>query len=193
MRELNNRLRKGESLLWESAPKNFTMLEGKLYIKIIGQWIITVIFAIWLFYVERNRPEFGTGMKALVVAVAAAIILAPFVEYYNLKRQKYYLTDQRAMVRTADQTWYYMDYDKIDECCVIRDMTKGVCIAMGSVILGDVRRQLRWQACHPKMDQQETSVRGEAQGIVLYQPEGAEKMIKIMQENGVKIDENFCA
>ena len=90
MRELNNRLRKGESLLWESAPKNFTMLEGKLYIKIIGQWIITVIFAIWLFYVERNRPEFGTGMKALVVAVAAAIILAPFVEYYNLKRQKYY-------------------------------------------------------------------------------------------------------
>lgn len=192
MGKLNQYLRKGESLLWESAPENFGFLEGKLRTRILGEWIVTVLFAAWLFYVERNRPEFGTGMKLLVILVAAAIIFAPLVEYCSLKRQKYYLTDQRAILRTMDDTWYYMDYHKIDSCCVIRDVAKGDCIAMGDSIMEDVRHQLRWQACHPKTDLQEASTRGEALGMVFYQPEGVEKMVKLMTQNGVKVEENIC-
>jgi len=190
MEKVNKYLRKGESLLWESAPESFGLLEGKLRVRILGEWIVTVLFAAWLFYVERNRAEFGTGMKTLVILVAAAIILSPLVEYYSLKRQKYYLTDQRAILRTMDNTWYYMDYSKIDSCCVIRNVAKGDCIAMGESIMENVRRQLRWQACHPKTDLQETSTRGEALGLVFYQPEGVEKMVKIMTQNGVKVEED---
>ena len=188
MRELQKKLRKDESILWESSPEKFALLEGKkLSGRILGQWLITLGFAAWLFYVERNRPEFGTGMKLLVIAVAGAIIFAPVVEWFHLKNQRFCLTDQRAMLRTADRTWYYMDYEKIDSCCVIEDIAGGSCIAMGSAIMDDVRRQLRWQACHPKMDLQEANSHGETMGMVFYLPEGAEKMVRIMEENGVKV------
>lgn len=187
MREVSRKLRQDESLLWESAPESFSLLEGKFCGRILAQWICTILFSFWLCYVERNRPEFGVGMKLLVAGVAAVIILAPIMEHYNLKKQKYYLTDQRALVRTVDGSWYYMDYTDIDECTVIRDVTRGACIAMGSTITGEVNRQLRWQACHPKIDLQETDRRGESLGIVFYQPEGVEKMIRIMKDHGVEM------
>lgn len=187
MRELNQYLRENENILWESAPENFPLLEGKLKLRIIGEWIVTVFFAACLFYVERDQPSFGTGVKALVILVAAAIILSPLVEYMNLQKQKYYLTDQRAILVTADDSLYYMDYDKIDDCQLIEDVAQGGCIAMGSIIMADVRRQLRWQTCHPKMDQQEAATRGEALGMVFYKPAGVEKMVKLMQDNGVEV------
>lgn len=187
MRELKKYLRNDESILWESAPEAFPLLEGKLKARILGEWVITVLFALWLFYVDQGQANFGTGVKVLVLLVAAAIILSPVVERYSLKNQKYYLTDQRAILLSGDDTLYYMDYDKIDDCQLIRGVAQGDCIAMGSAIMGDVRRQLRWQACHPKMDLQETSVRGEALGMVFYLPAGVEKMVKLMRQSGVRI------
>ena len=187
MQELNHNLRTGEDILWESAPEKFPLLEGKLKLRILGEWIITVLFAAWLFYVERDQPGFGTGVKALVLLVAGAILLSPFVEHWSLKRQKYYLTDQRAILVSSDNTLYYMDYDQIDDCRLIRGIAQGDCIAMGGAIMEDVRRQLRWQACHPKMDLQGTNIRGEALGMVFYLPAGAEKMVHLMRENGVKV------
>ena len=187
MRELNRYLRKGENVLWESAPESFPMLEGKMKPRILGEWIITVLFAVWLFYVERDQPGFGMGVKTLVVLVAVAIILAPVVEYKSLQKQTYFLTDQRAILLTGDKTFYYMDYDKIDDCRVFKDIAEGSCIAMGECIMGDVSRQLRWQACHPTTDLQEADNNGEALGMVFYLPIGAEKMVQMMCQNGVKV------
>ena len=187
MQELHKYMRPGESLLWESAPGDFPLLEGKLRARILGEWLITLLFAGWLLYVERDEPGFGNGVKLLVALVAAAIILAPVMEYQSLKKQKYFLTDQRAILLTADRDFYYMDYDKIDDCRLIEDMAQGGCIAMGSLIMADVRRQLRWQACHPKTDLQEADRSGESLGMVFYAPAGVDKMVTLMQENGVEL------
>ena len=188
MQKLNRYLRKGESVLWESAPESFPLLEGRMKLRILGEWIVTVLFAVWLFYVERDQPGFGSGVKVLVVLVAAAIILSPVVEYKSLQKQMYFLTDQRAILFTGDKTFYYMDYDKIDDCRVIDDIAQGGCIAMGGIIMEDVRRQLRWQACHPKIDLQEASQNGESLGMVFYLPIGMEKMVQLMRDSGVKVD-----
>lgn len=187
MEELRKNLREGENLLWQSGPKPFPLLEGGLRNRILGEWIITLLLAACLLYVERDNPAFGTGVKLLVAVVAAVMIFSPMVEYYNLKRQKYFLTDQRAIVVTGDNTFYYMDFDKIDDICVIDDVAAGECIAMGGCILEDVRRQLRWQACHPKTDLQEADNRGEALGMVFYLPEEMERAMAILKGAGVNL------
>ena len=188
MQKLNRYLRKGENVLWESAPESFPLFEGRMKLRILGEWIVTILFAVWLFYVERGQPGFGTGVKTLVVLVAAAIILSPVVEYKSLQKQAYYLTDQRAILFTGDKTFYYMDYNKIDDCRVLKDIAQGGCIAMGGCIMEDVSRQLRWQACHPKIDLQEANHNGESLGMVFYLPAGLKEMVQLMRENGVKVD-----
>ena len=124
MEELRRHLRPGEKLLWESAPEHFPLLEGKMMPRILGEWIITTGLAAWLLYVERDNPNFGTGIVCLVLLVAAAIIAAPLMEYYNLRKQAYYLTDQRAILMTGDKTFYYMDLDRIDAVEVIRGVAE---------------------------------------------------------------------
>lgn len=185
MKELQKKLRENESILWQSGPKAFPLLEGRFKNKILGEWIVTLILAAWFLYIEQGNPNFGTGMKILVLVVAVVVMVSPVVEKYNLKRQKYYLTDQRAIVLTADNSLYYMNYDQIDDAIVIHDVADSTCIAMGSAILDNVRKQLRWQACHPKIDLQEADKRGEALGLVFYVPEGAEQALKLMRGAGV--------
>lgn len=185
MKELHKYLRENESVLWQSGPKAFPLLESRLKAKILGEWIVTLLLIGWFLYVEQNNPNFGTGTKALLLVVAAVIILSPVVEWHNLKNQKYFLTDQRAILITADNSLYFMDYNQIDDMAVIDDVADGACIAMGSTILNNVRKQLRWQACHPKTDLQEADKRSEALGMVFYVPEAAEQALKLMKDAGV--------
>ena len=181
MEELRKNLRTGEKVLWESAPKQFGLLEGKLKSKILGEWMVAVALAVWLLYLEKDNPAFGVGVKLLVAVVVAAIIISSIMEYLSLKHQKYYLTDQRAIVLTGDSTFYYMDLDKIDDFEDIRDVASDGCIAMGSAILPEVRKQLRWRACHPKTDLQEDNGNGEALGMVFYLPSGIERALELLQ------------
>ena len=157
MKELHKYLRENESVLWQSGPKAFPLMESRLKGKILGEW------------------NFSTGTRVLLLVVAAVIILSPVVEWHNLKNQKYFLTDQRAILITADNSLYFMDYNQIDDMAVIDDVADGACIAMGSTILNNVRKQLRWQACHPKTDLQEADKRSEALGMVFYVPEAANR------------------
>ena len=180
MREVDKYLRTGENMLWESMPERFPLLEGNMKVLILGEWIVTLLFAAALLYVERDDPKFSTGAVALVMVVAAAIILAPIVEYYSLKNQRYYLTDQRAILLTKSENFYYMDYDKIDDCQVIDGIAQGSCIIMETV-----RRELRWQSCHPKTDLQGDGS-GEAMGMVFYLPQGLKKMVQLMKDSGVQ-------
>lgn len=185
MEELRKNLRTGEKILWEGTPKQFGLLEGKIKSRILGEWIVTVVFAAWLLYVEKDNLNFGMGLKALVLVVAAAIIMSPVMEYYSLKRQKYYLTDQRAIVLTGDRTFYYMDLNKIDDFEDIRDVASDGCIAIGAEILPEVRRQLRWRACHPKTDMQETNTNGEALGMVFYLPTEMERALELLKASAL--------
>ena len=187
MEQLRKHLREGESLLWQSGPKQFPLLEGGMKGKILGEWIVTVFLAAWLLYVERDNAGFGTGAKFLVVVVAGAILLSPIVEYFSLRSQRYFLTDQRAILLTGDKTLYYMDFDRMDRAEVIDGVAADRCIAMGGCIPGDVKRQLRWQACHPKTDLQEADTRGEALGMVFYLPDGFEQAVALMRDAGVKL------
>ena len=180
MQELRRHLRKGETLLWESQPRNFPLLEGQFKQRIMMEWGIAIALAAWFFYVERNNPNCGLGVKCLVLLVVSAVILAPVVEWYCLKKQQYFLTDQRAILIGVDRTMYYIDLDQIDKWGTIADVAQGECIVMGGSILEGVRKQLRWQSCHPKVSWQEEEEGGEVQGMVFYLPMDVDRALELL-------------
>lgn len=184
MQELRRHLRKGETVLWQSQPKAFPLLEGRMRTRILVEWFLAVAAAVWFFYMERSNPNFGLGVKVLVALVAAAVILSPVVERYSLKKQQYFLTDQRAVLVGGDRAFYYIDFDQIDRWEVVEDVAQGECIAMGGVILEEVRKQLRWQSCHPKIDLQEARSDGEVLGMVFYLPRDVDRALELLKSAG---------
>ena len=180
MEELRRYLRKGETLLWQSQPRSFPLLEGQFKQRIMIEWGIAITLAAWFFYVERSNPNFSLGVKFLVLLVVSAVILAPVVEWYTLKKQKYFLTDQRAILIGMDRTMYYIDLDRIDKWGTIDDVAQGECIVMGGSILDGVPKQLRWQSCHPKVGWQEEEEGGEVQGLVFYLPHDVNRALELL-------------
>lgn len=167
-----NYLREGEQVRWQSGTKPFALLEKGESWKIIGKWIGTVVVTIVLLalYTGQGR-EWDAKAVALILLIAVLMLLSPLFERYSLLGQRYWITDQRAVLMTRDRTFYYMELPEIDDFQLLRDKTAGDCLVLGSCLFGEVDRQLRWRSCHPKTDSQNDGRRGEAQGLAFFSVE----------------------
>ena len=166
-------LRQGEQVRWQSGTKDFSLLEKGERWKIIGKWIGTVAAAaaILALYTGQGR-EWSIKTVAAILVIAVLLLLSPVIERRSLLGQRYWITDQRAILMTRDQTFYYMELLEIDDFQLLRDRTAGDCLVLGGCLFEEVDRQLRWRACHPKTDSQSGSRRGTAQGLVFFSVEG---------------------
>lgn len=166
---LQSTLRQGEQVLWSGKSAAFPLLAGDSKLQIIGRWVgaIAGAAAILALYVGNAG---GRSMGAIlgVLAVAAVIMVSPFVEQRSVLRQFYCITNQRVILISGDQTTYYMALDKIDEVRTVTGKTEYGTLAVGSIVFEDIKHQLRWRGCHPKMDAQSGRTSGEAQGLVLF-------------------------
>lgn len=165
-------LRQGEQVRWQSGTREFPLLEQGESWKIIGKWIGTVIAtaALLALYTGQGR-EWSVKAVAVILLVAALLVLSPVIERHSLLGQRYWITDQRAVLMTWDQTFYYMELSEIDDFQLLRDRTAGDCLILGKCLFGEVDKQLRWRACHPKTDSQNDGRRGEAQGLAFFSVE----------------------
>lgn len=166
---LQSALRQGEQVLWSGKSAAFPLLAGDSKLQIIGRWVGTIVgaAAILALYVGNAG---GRSMGAIlgVLAVAAVIMVSPFVEQRSVLRQFYCITNQRVILISGDQTIYYMALDKVDEVRTVTGKTEYGTLAVGSIVFEDIKHQLRWRGCHPKMDAQSGRTSGEAQGLVLF-------------------------
>lgn len=170
-------LRQGEQVRWQSGTKEFALLERGEGWKIIGKWIGTVIVtaALLALYTGQGRDWSAKAVAAILV-IAVLLLLSPVIERRSLLGQRYWITDQRAVLMTRDQTFYCMELSEIDDFQLLRDRTAGDCLVLGKCLF-DEEGQLRWRACHPKTDSQSDGRRGEAQGLVFFSVEnGAEAL-----------------
>ena len=113
---LQGALRQGEQVLWDGTSAEFPLLAGDSRNQILGKWIGTaagtaVVLALYL----GNAGGRSVGMILGILAVAAMVILSPFVEQRSVLRQHYYVTSQRVILISGDQTVYYMELGEIDE------------------------------------------------------------------------------
>ena len=175
-------LREGERICWQSGTAPFPLLEGGERWKIIGKWIGTVAAAAALLalYTGQGR-EWRVKAVALILLIAVLMLLSPVVERRSLLGQRYWITNQRAILMTRDQTFYYMELSEIDDFQLLRDRTVGDCLILGGCLFEEVDRQLRWRACHPKTDIQNDSQRGLAQGLAFFSVEDGAKAAECLR------------
>ena len=69
---------------------------------------------------------------------------------------------------SRDKTFYSMELNGIDELRRVSLHGEADTLVMGGIIMEDIRKQLRWRACHPKTDMQGQKKQDEALGMVFY-------------------------
>ena len=110
----------------------------------------------------------GAAALVPVVLLAAVLILSPIVERSNLMQNRYWITNQRAILMSRDGSFYYMDLADIDTYEVIRGKSDQDCLALGSEIQEDAKKYVRWRSCHPKEDMTGAKERDHVKGLMFY-------------------------
>lgn len=161
-------LREDETVRWQGAPADFSLLDEPNRRTILVRWLVTAVLtaAVLTVYIfSKDTPS--SGFIGLVTLVAVIIMGAPLVERWSLRQQQYWITNQRAILMTRDKSFYSMELKELDGFRVIRNRTEEDCVVLGRCIFPE-EGQLRWRACHPKVDVCSQSSQGQAQGLVFY-------------------------
>lgn len=167
--KIKHYLRPGEQVRWQGAPAPFQLMESGLKSQILIKWGVTAALCAALLAVYFYRtPEPNMGFVGLVLLVAVVVLVSPVLERRNLSGTRYWITDQRVILATRDETLYYMELDKIDAVQTLEGMTEKPCLVLGSSIAEEAPKRLRWRACHPKTDIQGHDHPDQALGMILY-------------------------
>ena len=181
-KRLNEYLKDGECIRWQGSPERFELLERSYRIRVLGQWILSVLIcggtlAIYL----AMDTEKNTGVIALLALVALVLIASPLVEQRNLRGQHYWITNQRVILMCRDHSFFYIPLQNVDVCKVVKNQTEWPCLAIGSAILEDVDKQLRWRACHPKVETEVKNAGDCAVGMIFYGIKNADAAMQLLQ------------
>ena len=185
--KLKTYLRPGEQVRWQGQPAPFPLLEGKMKTQILTKWIVTAVLgaALLAVYLTGNE-EPSMGFVGLVALVMAVILASPFMERRNLQGMRYWVTDQRVILLTRDQTFYYMELAKIDGYQVLDGAAAEKCLVLGSCLFEEAARRLRWRACHPKTDIQGHDHPDQAMGMILYGLRDVEAVEKLLRQRHIE-------
>ena len=181
-KKLREYLKDGETIHWQGKPEQFELLEGVYRFRILAQWILAVLIcggtmAVYL----AMDTEKNTGVIALLVLVALVLIASPLAEQRNLRGQHYWITDQRVILMCRDRSLYYIPLGDVDICRAVRDQTEWPCLVIGSAVLEDADKQLRWRACHPKVETEVKNVGDCAVGMIFYGIKNADGALQLLQ------------
>ena len=177
-------LRNGERVQWEGKTEPFPLLANDAKGQILGKWIGTWIaaVAILVLYI-RNIGDNSVEVAGAILLVTAALLLSPAIERRCILGQHYWITNQRVIFIAENQTVYDMELSEIDDYQVISGKTEYDSLVLGSCVFEDVKRQLRWRACHPKTDSQSTSTNGQAYGMALFNLKECSVAEELLMEN----------
>lgn len=186
-KELMNQLRQGESVVWQGKTADFPLLDEGSKGKILRTWILTAAVAVGLLalYCSRN-DSWSMGFIGLVLAIAAFIILSPVLERGSLRGQRCYITGQRAILVTRSHDFYAMELGDVDDFQLFRNGDSGDCLVLGSGVFGDVKKQLRWRACHPLTDAQNHGGVETVCGMIFYGLTNADAAAELLEARSRK-------
>ena len=186
-KELNQFLRNGETVRWQGKPVDFPLLDNENKFSILRKWILTIAITagILVLYYSKNQ-NWSMGFIGLCLIVAALILVSPLLERINLKKQKYWITDQRAILMTSGKSFYYMELSDIDDFQLLTDAAAQDCLVLGSEIFGEMPKQIRWRACHPKNDVMKNDDQDCVAGLVFYCISNAEAASIILEQRAAK-------
>ena len=179
---MSKNLQDNETVLWQGEPAAFPLIENGNKTRVLRTWLLTVVIIGGLLaaYVTKNS-QWSMNVAIGMVVIGAVIMISPVFERASVKRQKYYITNQRAILEFDAKTFYSMDLSDIDDYKVVSDVANEDSVVLGSKIFEEVNKQLRWRACHPMIDRQNTTNRTRAEALVFYGVKNAEAAVELLE------------
>nr|WP_297275675.1 hypothetical protein [uncultured Agathobaculum sp.] len=184
---VKNRLRQGETILWQGTPEPFPLLEQGNRLSVLRLWVVTVVLAACLIaaYCTQNI-EWEMRFVVGIIVIALLVASAPFIERMRVRKEKFYLTNERAFLVMGPKAVFAMELSAIDAVEVVEDVENHACIAMGSCIFEYMRKEMRWRACHPKINMQDSEHRGQVDGMVFYDVADVKGAMEILKQRHLK-------
>lgn len=182
-KELNEYLREGETVRWSGRTAPFPLMGERTREQIIFKWVATAAATCALLGTYCSRDgALSWKFIGLVVFVALLIIATPWIEQGSIMKQKYFVTNQRVIFLMRDKSMFYMELSELDGVQRVSLNGEADTLVLGSVIFEDIRRQLRWRACHPKTNLQGQEGQDKAIGLVLYGIRDADIAQSLLQQ-----------
>lgn len=183
-KNLKEYLREDETVLWQGEPAAFPLMENGSKFRILRTWLITIVLigGILAAYMTQNPSwsmEFVIGLSIM----GLAIIASPLLEQASIKKQKYFITDQRAILATNAKTFFSMELSDIDEYKVVSDIANQECLVLGSKLFEEMHKQMRWRTCHPMTDMQDTKHKDRALALVFYGISNAGSAVDVLERH----------
>lgn len=177
-RSLRAYLEKDEQVLWHGAAKKFPLLAEDAGGLILVKWLgTTAMAAIILTLYFRDSAERNPAVAALVAVVALCLMAAPVAERRRLLRQRYWITDRRAVLMTQTGTFYSM---ALADAYAFR-VAQGDCLVLGQSLQEESQGQLRWISCHPQAEQRKGCAPDRVDGMVFYKVRDAAGAARLLR------------
>ncbi len=185
-KELNEYLRDGETVRWSGRSAPFPLLGERAKEQIIFKWVAVAACTCALLGIYCARSDAPSGkFIALVTILAAIVIVTPWLEQRSIMGQMYFITSQRAILLTRNKSMYYMEFGQMDGVKRVDLQGEADTLVLGSAIFEDIRRQLRWRACHPKTNLQSQDGQDRAMGLIFYGIRDADIVEMLLQQPAV--------
>ena len=182
---LQTTLRSDEKILWESGTQPFRILDGKEGRQTLIQWVLSVICVGAMLAVYITHGGERAGFVVILIAILGVTVLLPVFQYRQTGGQWYFITNERALMIQRGGGIYAMELAQMDEYRLYPLDFGGAAIALGSALLEEKDKQLRWRACHPK-ESAETQSAGSVRGLVFYNVERAEDAARLLRDHAAK-------
>ena len=181
-RSLETTLHPDETVVWESGTMPFKILDGREGRQTLLQWVLSAVCILGFLALIAARGNFSAAVAGLLLILLAILLVSPLLSYRNTQGQRYYITNERALLAKPDGTVYAIDRGDIDGCRLMKLQPHGVALVVGSTLYDEGDKQLRWRSLHPKLGHTAKSFEGltQAEGLVFYNIERADEAARLL-------------
>ncbi len=184
-KKLNEYLREGERIRWQSQTEDFPLMDNGSKMRILWKWALTLIIGGGLLIAHiATQAEIRMSFVGIVLVCMAVVAVTPFFERNGLKKSRYWITDQRVIQMTKDKIFYYMDLEDVDRFEIMSDLTVKDCLAVGSAVFEEAKKYPRWRASHPMEDPEAMKNRDHVDGMLMYNIANASAAAALLKELG---------
>lgn len=179
-RNLADAMLDGETVLWHETAKPFGFLDGadgKRAVRglIRSVLIVAAFAAAYLLW----APRVETKILVILGVVLVVLIMSPFLRYRNLLKQTYFITNKRVFVFDGRDIIGAMPLDAIDATATFPRADGSGALAMGSLVVAEKEKQLRWRGCNAAVD--ETHPPEQANGLLFYSVAHVERALAALE------------
>lgn len=173
---LKETLTPGEEILWQSGAATAGLLEGPSSRAILAKWGISLACPILAWVYMAKASQHRTSILVILLGIMALLILSPVLEWKDLSRQYYVLTNQRAILIRKNMTAEAMELAAVDDARIVKPTAKEACLVLGSRLTRESAGNLRSRSLHPLEESGDSRVCG----MVFYGIRNADRALELV-------------